>query len=115
VAALSVTDRYERRYSIFKAVGKALNEALQYKMTSTETFRSFSDAVTNSCFVLDDNRLVAYLQEVRDHASKFQSIAIVMEALPTGGEKAHAARAAGEWLIDQIDSLPQKFEASLCL
>src|SRR5437879_5568522 len=39
-------DRYERRYAIFRAVGKALNEAQCNKMISTETFQSFSKAVT---------------------------------------------------------------------
>ena len=34
-------DRYERRYAIFQAVGKALNEALCDNMISEEAFQSF--------------------------------------------------------------------------
>jgi hypothetical protein len=41
-------ERYERRYAIFEAVGRALNEALCDKMISPETFRSFSKAMTDS-------------------------------------------------------------------
>ena len=108
--------RYERRYAIFRAVGKALNEALCNKMISTETFQSFSKAVTDSRFLLGDDELVAYLNEMRRRASKFQAITISMEPLPPGGDKARASAAAGEqrlWLIDQIDGLSRKFDSVL--
>jgi hypothetical protein len=110
-------DRHERRYAIFQAVGKALNEALCDKMISAETFQSFSKAVTDSRFLLGDAELVAYLNEMRSRASKFQAITISMEALPPGDEKARAFAAAGEqrlWLINQIDGLSRTFKPVLC-
>jgi hypothetical protein len=109
-------DRYERRYAVFQSVGKALNEALCDRMISAETFRSFSKAITDSRFLFTDNELVSYLDEIRTRAAKFQAIAISMEALLPGDEKARASAAAGEqrlWLIDQIDDLPRRFEAVL--
>jgi hypothetical protein len=42
------TEHYERRYGVFQATGKALNEALSDEMISTKTFQSFSKAVTDS-------------------------------------------------------------------
>jgi hypothetical protein len=107
---------YERRYAIFQAVGEALNEALCDKMISAETFQSFCKAVSDSRFLLGDHELVAYLNEIRMRADKFQAITISMEALPPGGEKARASAAAGKqrlWLIDQIDGLSEKFESVL--
>ncbi len=109
-------DRYERRYAIFQAVGKALNEALCDKMISAETFQSFSKAITDSRFLFGDDELVAYLNEMRKRAAKFQAITISMEALPPGDKKARASAAAGEqrlWLIDQIDGLSTRFESVL--
>jgi|SRR5271156_5878485 len=111
-------DRYERQYAIFQVVGKALNEALCDKMISPQTFQSFSNAITDSRFLLGDDELVAYLNEMRKRASKFQAITISMEALPPGDDKARASAAAGEqrlWLIDQIDGLSKKFESVLRL
>lgn len=58
------TDRSERRYPIFEAVGTALNEALSGKMISPETFQSFSKAVTDSRLLLDDDGLVACLESL---------------------------------------------------
>jgi hypothetical protein len=109
-------DLYDRRYAIFEAVGRALNEALCDKMISPETLQSFSKAVTDSRFLLGDDGLVAYLNEVRSRVAKFQMVTISMEALPPGDQKARASRVAGEqrlWLIEQIDGLSKKFEAVL--
>jgi hypothetical protein len=86
-------------------------------MISAETFQSFSKAVTDSRFLLGDAELVAYLNEMRSRASKFQAITISMEALPPGDEKARAFAAAGEqrlWLINQIDGLSRTFKPVLC-
>jgi hypothetical protein len=63
-----------------------------------------------------EGTLVAYLNEMRTRAAKFQAIMISMEALPPGDEKVRASAAAGEqrlWLIDQIDGLPKRFESVL--
>lgn len=109
-------DRYERRYAVFQAVSKGLNEALCNKMISVETFQSLLKAITDSRFLFADNELVAYLDELRMRAGKFQAITISMEALPPGDEKARASAAAGEqrlWLIDQIDGLSKRFEPVL--
>jgi hypothetical protein len=109
-------DSYERRYAIFQAVGKALNEALCDKMISDETFQSFSKAVTDSRFLLGDKGLVAYLNEVRKRAAQFQANTVSLEALPVGDERGRASAAAGEhriWLINQIDGLSRKFEPVL--
>ena len=87
-------------------------------MISPQTFQSFSNAITDSRFLLGDDELVAYLNEMRKRASKFQAITISMEALPPGDDKARASAAAGEqrlWLIDQIDGLSKKFESVLRL
>lgn len=110
------SDRYERGYAVFQAVGRALNEILCDKMISAETFQSFSKAATDSRFLFGDAELVAYLNELRMRAAKFQAITISMEALSPGDEKARASAAAGEqrlWLIDQIDGLSRRFASVL--
>jgi hypothetical protein len=106
--------RYERCYAIFQAVGKALNEAQCDEMISDETFQSFSKAVTDSRFLLGDEGLVAYLNEVRKRAAQFQAITVSLEAMPVGDQKGRASAAAGEhrlWLINQIDGLSRKVRA----
>jgi hypothetical protein len=85
-------------------------------MISEETFQSFSKAITDARFLFVDDALIAYLNEIRTRASRFQAITISMEALLPGDEKARASAAAGEqrlWLIDQIDGLPKKFKSAL--
>jgi hypothetical protein len=109
-------DRYERRYAIFQAVRTLLNEVLCNEMISAETYHSFSKAITDSRFLFGDDKLFTYLDDIQKRANKFRAIAISMQPLPPGDEKARASAAAGEqrlWLIDQIDGLPQKFESVL--
>jgi hypothetical protein len=110
-------DLYDRRYAVFEAVRRFLDEAVSAKIVSPETFRSFALRTGDAPFLFDD-RLAAYLKEMRDHAAKAQSIYSVMETMPAGDQKAAASKAAGEhfvWLVNQIDGLPEKFRPFLRL
>lgn len=84
-------------------------------MIGQDTFQTFSKAVTDSRFLLDDEDLVVYLNEVRGRAAKFQACATaleLMEALPAGEQKRAAAAGVGEhrlWLMAQADGLTKRF------
>lgn len=110
-------DLYDRRYAVFQAVRRFLDEASTQQIVSTETLRSFALGTTDAAFLFDD-RLAGYLKEMRDHAAKAQSIFMAMESLPPGEEKARASAAAGEhfiWLMRQPDGLADKFRPFLTL
>jgi len=110
-------DLYDRRYAVFQAARRFLDEASMQKIVSAETFRSFVLGTADAAFLFDD-RLAAYLKEMRDRAAKAQSIFMAMEDLPAGDEKARASAAAGEqfiWLMQQIDGLVDKFRPFLTL
>jgi hypothetical protein len=110
-------DLYDRRYAVFQAVRRFLDEASVRKIVSGETFRAFALGTADAAFLFDDS-LAAYLKEMRERAAKAQSIFSVMEDMPAGDEKARASKAAGEqfiWLMQQIDGLADKFRPFLTL
>jgi hypothetical protein len=110
-------DLYDRRYAVFHATRRLLDEVISNKIVSGDTLRSFVLGTADAQFLFDDT-LAAYLKEMRDHAAKHQSINITMESMPAGDEKAAASKAAGEhllWLIDQIDGLAGRFRSFLIL
>jgi hypothetical protein len=73
-------DLYERRYAVFEAVRRFLDEAVSHKIVSRETYRSFALCTADAPFLFDD-RLAAYLKEMREHAANAQSIYSVIEGL----------------------------------
>lgn len=110
-------DLYDRRYAVFQAVRRFLDEASVRRIVSPETFRAFALGTADAAFLFDD-RLAAYLREMRERAAKAQSIFTVMENMPVGDEKARASAAAGEhvtWLMQQIDGLTERFRPFLTL
>jgi hypothetical protein len=110
-------DLYDRRYAVFDAVRAFLNEAISSKIVSPETFRMFALKTAEAEFLFV-NGLAAYLREMREHASKAQSIYITMQQMEPGDQKAAASRAASEhtmWLINQIDGLTARFRPFLML
>lgn len=62
-------DLYDRRYAVFQAVRRFLNEASVRKIVSDETVRSFVLGTSDATFLFDD-KLAAYLTEIREHAAK---------------------------------------------
>lgn len=110
-------DLYDRRYAVFQAVRRFLDEASVRKIVSDDTLRAFVLGTADAAFLFDD-RLAAYLKEMSERARKAQSIYMVMEDLPAGDEKARASAAAGghvTWLMQQIDGLTEKFRPFLTL
>lgn len=110
-------DLFDRRYAVFQAIRRFLNEAVSQKIVSSETLHTFALGTADAAYLFDD-RLAAYLKEMRDQAAAAQSIYLVMEAMPAGKQKAAAAEKAGEhfsWLVNQIDGLPEKFRPFLTL
>jgi hypothetical protein len=110
------SDRYERRYAVFRAIDGALTEALTNAIITSETLNCFSEAITDARFLFEDREFLEYLEEVRANVAKFQSIMITMEAMPPGIHKAWASAAAGKIrprLINQIDDLPERFRPFL--
>lgn len=76
-------DLYDRRYAVFQAIRRFLDEAVSHKIVSSETLYSFALGTADAAFLFDD-RLAAYLKEMRGHAAAAQSIYSVMEAMPVG-------------------------------
>jgi len=86
-------------------------------MASDATLGSFVRHAEDAPFVFGGD-IVPYMAEIRDRAKKVQSIAMVMEALPAGPDKAAAAREMGrhrQWLIEQRDILTEKFQPFMVL
>lgn len=113
-------DLYDRRSAVFEAVRQFLNEAISQKIVSTETFRSFALRTADAPFLFDD-RLAAYLKEMRDHGANAQSIYSVIESgegIMPPDQKARASEEAGKhlmWLVGQIDRIAEKFRPFLTL
>jgi hypothetical protein len=110
-------DLYDRRYAVFDAVRRLLEEAISTKIVSSETFNSFALGTADAAFLFDDD-LAAYLKEMRERAAKARSIHIAMEGMPVGDQRASAAKAAEEpslWLIDQVRVFDEKFRPFLTL
>ena|SRR5271166_5869179 len=111
-------DLFDRRYAVFQAVRRFLDEAVSQKIVSSETFRAFALGTADAAFLFDD-RLAAYLKEMREHAAA-QSIYSVMDSMPDmpQDQKASASKAAGEhfsWVVNQIDGLTEKCRPFLTL
>ena len=66
-------DLFDRRYAVFQAVRRFLDEAVSQQVVSNEMFQSFILGTVDATFLFDD-RLAVYLKEMRDHAAKAQSI-----------------------------------------
>lgn len=111
-------DLYDRRYAVFEAVRRFLNEAVSQKIVSSETFHPFVLGTADAQFLFDDG-LAAYLKDMREHAAMARSIYLTMQSIPEGApQKAAASKAAGEhvsWLVNQIDRLTEKFRPFLTL
>jgi hypothetical protein len=110
-------DLFDRRYAVFQAARRFLDEAVSNKVVSNETFRAFALGTSDAAFLFDD-RLAAYLKEMRDHAAAAQSTYLTIESVPgmPQAQKAAASKAAGEhfvWVINQIDGLAKKISALL--
>lgn len=112
-------DLFDRRYAVFQALRRFLDEAVSEKVVSSETFRAFALGTADAAFLFDD-QLGGYLKEMRDHAAQAQSIYITMASVPgmPPDQKAAASKAAGEhflWVVNEIDGLAEKFRPFLRL
>jgi hypothetical protein len=112
-------DLYDRRYAVFQAVRRFLDEAVSERIVSGETFRAFALGTADAAFLFND-QLAGYLKEMRDHAAAAQSTYTVIEAVPDmpHDQRAAASKAAGEhfsWVINQIDGLSERFRPFLTL
>lgn len=110
-------DLYDRRYAVFQATRRFLDEASVRNIVSDETFRAFALGTADAAFLFDDG-LTAYLTEMRARGAKARSIFSVAEGMPAGEEKTRAFTAAGHefiWLMEQIDGLAERFRPFLTL
>jgi len=110
-------DLYDRRYAVFQATRRFLDEASVRMIVSDETFRPFALGTADSAFLFDDG-LAAYLTEMRARGAKARSIFLVTEGMPAGDEKARASTVAEQeliWLMGQIDGLAERFRPFLTL
>jgi hypothetical protein len=111
-------DLYDRRYAVFQAVRRFLDEALANQLVSSETLRAFVLGTSDAEFLLPDD-LAEYLARMRERARTAQSIYMVMPALLPGSQQlADASRAANEhmqWLGEQVEGLSARFRPSLKL
>jgi|GEM_PF-2366857 len=110
-------DRYKRRYEALQSARLLIDEMTGHQMASDATLGSFVRHAEDAPFVFGGD-IVPYMAEIRDRAKKVQSIAMVMEALPAGPDKAAAAREMGrhrQWLIEQRDILTEKFQPFMVL
>jgi hypothetical protein len=73
-------DLYDRRYAVFQAVRRFLDEALANQLVSSETLRAFVLGTSDAEFLLPDD-LAEYLARMSERARTAQSIYMVMPAL----------------------------------
>lgn len=105
-------DLYDRRYAVFEAVRRFLNETAANALVSDETLRAFVSGSADAEFLLPDD-LAAYLGKISERARKSQSIYRCVPHLPESSqERKDAINAANlelEWLIAQIEELSPRF------
>lgn len=111
-------DLYDRRYAVFQAVRRFLDEMVANLVVSHDILRAFVIGTADAEFLFPDD-LAAYLGEMSRRARTAQSIYMTMQSLPEGSpERANATLAANEqtqWLVEQIDSLTARFSDVLKL
>ncbi len=83
-------DLYDRRYAVFRAVRRFLDEASTKKFVSDDTLRAFVLGTADAAFLFD-NRLADDLMQMSERARSAQSICMTMEHLPDGEIKARAS------------------------
>ena len=107
-------DRYKRRYEALQSARLLIGEMTGHHMASGATLGSFVRHAEDAPFVFGGD-IVPYMAKIRDHALRVQSIAMVMEELPVGPDKAAAAREMRkhrQWLMEQRDVCQRKVEMS---
>jgi hypothetical protein len=111
-------DLYDRRYAVFQAVRRFLDEMVANLVVSHDILRAFVIGTADAEFLFPDD-LAAYLGEMSRRARTAQSIYMTMQSLPEGSpERARATLAANEqtqWLVEQIDGLTARFRDVLKL
>jgi len=111
-------DLYDRRYAVFQAVRRFLDETVANLVVSHDILRAFVIGTADAEFLFPDE-LAAYLGEMSRRARSAQSIYMTMQSLPEGSpDRANATLAANEqtgWLVDQIDGLTVRFRDVLKL
>jgi hypothetical protein len=111
-------DLYDRRYAVFQAVRRFLDETVANLLVSRDILRAFVIGTADAEFLFPDE-LAAYLGEMSRRARTAQSIYTTMQSLPDDSpERAKASLAANEqtrWLIEQIDGLTARFRDVLKL
>lgn len=111
-------DLYDRRYAVFQAVRRFLDEMVVNKMVSPDTLRPFIVGTADAEFLFPDE-LATYLGEMSSRARKAQSIYMTMQSLPQDSQDWRNANLAANqetgWLVDQIDGLTSKFRDVLKL
>ena len=111
-------DLYDRRYAVFQAVRRFLDEMVANLVVSHDILRAFVIGTADAEFLFPDD-LAAYLGEMSRRARTAQSIYMTMQSLPEGSpERAKATLAANEqtrWLVEQIDGLTARFRDVLKL
>lgn len=111
-------DLYDRRYAVFQAVRRFLDETVANLVVSRDILRAFVTGTADAEFLFPDE-LAVYLGEMSRRARTAQSIYTTMQSLPEGSpERAKATLAANEqmrWLVEQIDGLTARFRNVLKL
>lgn len=111
-------DLYDRRYAVFQAVRRFLDEMVINRVVSQETLRAFVIGTADAEFLFPDE-LATYLGEMSRRARKAQSIYMTMPSLPQDSQEwRNASLAASEqtqWLVEQIDGLTARFRDVLKL
>ena len=111
-------DLYDRRYAVFQAVRRFLNETSSNLLVSPDILHAFVIGTADAEFLFPDE-LATYLGDMSLRARKAQSIYMAMQSYPEGSperkEPTLAANEQARWLVEQIDGLTTRFRDVLKL
>jgi len=108
-------DLFEKRFAVFKAVEKFINEAIANRTVSMEVLQQF-DRETQTASFLFDNDIVTLIGEIRTKANTLTTLRGERFQLPPGSERVSASKREQDILEEFITTqqgLKNNFSAYL--
>jgi len=110
--------QYERRYRIYCATRNLLARICRDGNVSDEDLRTYIRGTNDSVFLFDDD-LPHHLGEIHNRAVAMQTFKGMIDTFPPGDKKRENCIAQSqehfEWLVHQLEGLPDKFKPFLKL
>lgn len=110
--------QYESRYRIYCAARKLLAGIGKDRNASDEALRTYIRGTNDSVFLFNDD-LPGHLVEIHNRAVAMQTFKDMTDTFPPGDQRRESCIAQShehfEWLVRQLEGLPDKFKPFLKL